>query len=360
MSRFVDAARLHKEQLVLAAELSRETTPLIDERFLSMAQRATDKPGAFFSCIDSELLKGETRPESVNHHLTFLPPNPATTLEIDQQLEKVDIMLSPQASVLTKIIGDYADNQNIFERLKKRSDKSGEKFVFVSNHLKLPDQGFTMGLLQKAAREQGIDRLEHNLTVVVGRLIGYFMLDGVDAKGGVVSENVIDDILRKAGSVLKTFPRSGSESMEEGEDKNEDEEALTLFRKICNQRTKHVFQELIESREGRIMCMAPSGAEDKLVGDTVQMSRFGEGTADLMVAASRAGATIVPMFVDFDLGANLLVPLDPIGPGGLNSREDCDEIGDLIAREGTYARGAALAKNPEVERYKHTITYKNT
>lgn len=355
MSRFVNTARLHAEQLLLAAELSRETTPLIDERFLSMAQRAVSKPGAFFSCIDSELLEGGTRPDSVNHHRTFLPPNPTTTLEIDQQLEKVDAMLFPQASDLTRILGDYADNYNLFERVKKVGDKPGEKFIVVSNHLELPDQGFTMGLLQKAAREQGVDRLEHNLTVVVGRLIGYFMLDGVNATGDKTSENVIDDILRKAGSVLKTFPPSGSESMDEGE--KEDENALSVFRKICNQHTKHLFQELIESREGRFICMAPSGEQDKLVGDTVQMSRFGDKTTKLMITASQTGATILPLFVDFGLGANLVVPVDPIEPGSLNSREDCDEIGDVIAREGTYARGSALVTNPEVERYKHKIAY---
>lgn len=345
MNRFVDGIKHFGEGMVVATELARETTPLIDERFLAIGRRAisgSDNP--FFGIIEESQLQGDQRPESVRHSLTLLQPNALNTTEVDERLGLVDLMLGEQATELTAAFHDYATEHSIFERMKSTPTKQGEKFVVVSNHLELPDQGFTLGLWQKAGREAGFDRLEHHLTVVVGRLIGYYQLG--DA-------NVVDDILRKAGSVLKTFPAGGSESM------TEDEQALSLFRKICNHRTKDAFGELIESREGRIICMAPSGEQDHLdrKRGVVTMRRFGGGTSEMMIDASQQGATIIPIFVDYAPDGSVAKLLDPIGPGALTNRQDCDEIGTQIASAGSYARGAAYAQNPRIQRFHSAIEY---
>ena len=48
---------------------------------------------------------------------------------------------------------------------------------------------------------------------MIGRLLGYLEVMGL---------NVIDDILRKAANVLKTFPVSGGEAVNEGDITDED------------------------------------------------------------------------------------------------------------------------------------------
>lgn len=345
MSKVFDRAKQFADEARLAAELAHEATPLIDERFLAIGRRVIEaSSNPFFSIIDEPLLRGESRPESVNHHLTLLHPNPQSTQEVSDQLNKVDLMLGNEAIELTDTFGAYAKKHDLFERMRATPNKPGEKFIVVSNHLELQDQGFTLGLWQKAGREQGYDRLENHLTVVVGRLIGYYQLG---------EENVVDDILRKAGSVLKTFPSGGTEAL------TEDEQMLGLFRKICNHRTKEAFKELLESREGRIICMAPSGEQDKLdkVSGDVMMRRFGAGTSDMMIAASESGATIVPIFVDYQLGANIVRLLDPIHPGAVKNRDNCDEVGRRIATAGTGARGEARIRYPDEQRFLHNIRY---
>lgn len=209
MNKVFDRARQYADEARLAAELAHEATPMIDERFLSIGRRVIQaSANPFFSIIDEQKLTGDTRPESVNHHLTLLQPNAHSTQDVSDQLAKVDLMLGAEAVELTQTFSEYASKHQIFERMKSTPDHKGEKFIVVSNHLELQDQGFTLGLWQKAGRLQGYDRLENHLTVVVGRLIGYYQLG---------DENVVDDILRKAGSVLKTFPAGGTEALTEDE-----------------------------------------------------------------------------------------------------------------------------------------------
>lgn len=344
MSRFIDSAKRITEATRIAAELGNETTPLIDERFLSMAERATSQEGSFFNAIGRTAL-AEQRPDSVNHDLTLLPPNTLSDQETLGILGLVDLMLTAeQSGNLTEQFAAFTAEHQIFERIKANPEKPGDDFIVVSNHLQLPDQGFTMGLFHKAAREQGLDRLENYLTGVVGRLIGYYQLGDV---------NVVDGILRKAGSILKTFPSGGTEAM------SEDEQALSLFRAICNHRTKLAFAELLASREGRIVCMNPSGEEDKYnpTLNAIVMRRFGKGTCDMLVDASQSGATIVPLFADYGPDDSIVSFLPPIEPGAIQSREDCDLLGESIAATGTFERGRASLEKPDITRYKQKIVY---
>lgn len=340
MSKLSDTASNYIQEVRIAAELGNEATPLIDEQFLAMGRVALrTSPSPFFSLIGSESLAGPERPESVDHHRTLLQPNAISTSEIDGALGLVDLMLGEQAQELTAQFQEYASRHDIFERVQ-----TGEKFIVVSNHLELPDQGFTMGLWQKAAREVGLDRLENHLTVVVGRLIGYYQLGDT---------NVLDGILRKAGSVLKTFPSGGSEAMPEHE------QVLRLFRRICNHRTKEAFEELISSPEGRIICMAPSGAQDRLKAaeGLVQMSEFGKGTTEMIAHASQHGATIVPIFVDYAPDRSIAVLLPPVPSGDVQTTDHCHDLGRAIARSGTFARGQAYQARPDIERFQHPVAY---
>lgn len=344
MIRFIDASKNLVEAARNAAELAGEATPHIDERFLAIGRRViaqSDNP--FFKIIDEKILE-ESRPDSVNHRLTLLQPNALTTEDLEDKLGLVDIMLGDQAPELTEAFGNYADKHRLFERIGSTPEKPGEKFLVVSNHLELPDQGFTLGLWQKAGRERGFDKLESHLTVVVGRLIGYYQLG--DA-------NVVDDILRKAGSVLKTFPSGGTEAM------TEDEIALSIFRKISNHRTKEVFNDLLDAHNGRIICMAPSGEQDRYdpQNNVVRMRRFGAGTSEMMIDASEKGATIIPIFVDYSDGSNIVKLLDPVEPGSVRTREDCDKIGNTIAHHGTFARGEEHSKHPDIKRFGAGIVY---
>ena len=337
------ASRLTTE-VRAARELGHETTPVIDDLFLTLGRQALGRSeGSFFNLIDSSLLTGDLRPESVDHHRTILQPNAVTSEEVEKTLGLVDLMLGPQAGVLTEQFKNYAETNEIFARMQ-----AGEKFLVVSNHLELPDQGFTLGLWQKAARDEGLDRLEHQLTVIIGRLIGYYQLGDT---------NVMDGILRKAGSVLKTFPVSGTEKLDEAS--TEAIAKLRLFRKICNERSKDALRDLMTSPEGRMVCMAGSGTQDRFdpTDGAVHMEPFGSGTCEMIIDSSTHGATVIPLFADYAPDHSIVRILPPIQPKSLVTRADCDEIGRQIAGEGSHARGAAYAEHPDIERFFHPIIY---
>ena len=324
-------------------ELAGEASPIVDEQFLSIAYRQAED-GGFFQVIDRTYLEGDRRPDSIKHtpgH-TLLPPNPYSNREMADTLGLIDLMLPGQVEDLMAVFSKEAQNLRLFERIESTPDSHGGKFLIVSNHLDLPDQGFTMGFLHRVAAEQGFDRLEHHLIGVVGRLIGYFNLGQL---------NVVDGILRKVGSVLKTFPSSGSESMTEDE-----QEVLSLFRRVCNNQTKQVFAEVMDFRDGQIICMAPSGEEDKFDPsmDIVRMRAFGDGTNELIIEACDKGAVIIPVFVDYGPEASIVRFL---GERTVASRDGCHDVGRDIAAVGTYARAEAKQNHPGVDRFNYPVTY---
>ena len=138
--------------------------------------------------------------------------------------------------------------------------RDGAKYVFPSNHLALPDQGFTLGYFHKAAHAcSEVDRLENYTTVMVGRLLGYYAVGGL---------NVIDGILRKAAGLLKTFPVSGGETLDESRIGEDDLDLLLrLFRKMCNHQTKQEFDRLMRSSTGHMVLLAGGGSHDVLHPD---------------------------------------------------------------------------------------------
>ena len=89
---------------------------------------------------------------------------------------------------------------------------------------------------------------------MIGRLLGYLEVMGL---------NVIDDILRKAANVLKTFPVSGGEAVNEGDITDEDlNRRVKAFRKRQNARTRGEFMNLMTSDHGHIVIEAGSGSRD--------------------------------------------------------------------------------------------------
>lgn len=337
----------HVRNLITAGkavlELAGEASPVIDEQFMGIASRQARR-GGFFSVIDPAFLEGELRPDSIRHtpgH-TLLPPNLYSNHELESVLGLMDLMLPGQVDELTSTFSEKADQLELFDRIRSSSSKHGEKIIVVSNHLNLPDQGFTMGFFHRAAAVRGVDRLEHHLVGVVGRLIGYFTLG---------KSNVVDDILRKVGSVLKTFPSGGTESLTEAE-----QEALSLFRRVCNHHTRQVFGDLMELRDGRIICMAPSGEEDTFEEGKgiVRMRAFSQGTNGLIVDACAKGAVVLPVFVDYGPGASIVRFLEE---RTVASQEDCHEVGREIAAVGTYARAETKQLHPEIDRFNFPITY---
>jgi hypothetical protein len=89
---------------------------------------------------------------------------------------------------------------------------------------------------------------------MIGRLLGYLEVMGL---------NVIDDILRKAANVLKTFPVSGGEAVNEGDITDEDlNRRVKGFRKRQNARTRAEFMNLMTSDHGHIVIEAGSGSRD--------------------------------------------------------------------------------------------------
>ena len=89
---------------------------------------------------------------------------------------------------------------------------------------------------------------------MIGRLLGYLEVMGL---------NVIDDVLRHAGNVLKTFPVSGGEAVNEGDITDEDlNRRVRNFRKHQNARTREEFLNLMTSDHGHIVIEAGSGSRD--------------------------------------------------------------------------------------------------
>ncbi len=335
-------AQLLAESVKIALELGRDTTPHIDAQFMAIAEREAAKDGGLFSVIDRELLEGPNRPDAIRHDLTLLQPNAVTNQEIADTLFLVDLMLGEQVPEITEQFAAATDKVGIFERLQHDRKRASGKLIVVSNHLELSDQGFTMGFLHKAAEEHGVERLENYLTAVIGRVVGYF---------NFTEKNVIDGILRKAGSILKTFPSGGSEALTEDEQK-----ALRLFREICNHHTKQAFAELIGAQNGRIITMAPSGEQDRYDAEenVVRMRSFGKGTCNMIIDACMQGATVLPVFVDYGPSNSIVEFLDTCSPTSIDA---CHEIGQQIAAVGTEARANKAKELPDEKRFAAAVSY---
>ena len=300
---------------------------------------------SIFNPISEERIAARPRMDAINHDKAFLGPNSLSTAEIETALALLGILHGEHEAGNIAVFAEFAEREKLFERLA-----DGQSFILVGSHLEFQDVGFNLGYLTRAAHQHGFDRLEGRITLMIGRLLGYLEVMGL---------NVIDDILRRASSVLKTFPVSGGEAINEGDITDEDlNRRMKAFRKKQNERTREEFMNLITSDHGHIVIEAGSGSRDaKDEHGHIVMEPFGHGTREDLYLAVRSGAVVYPVFGDY--GDTEQPSVVEIGPAidHLDSPEDAHSIGEMIAAMGNRARGAASERHPDVARFKIPIRY---
>jgi hypothetical protein len=302
---------------------------------------------SIFNPIAPETIAITPRMDAINHDQVFLRSTPMSAADTEAALGLLEILHGDFAVPNIEAFVEFTNREKLFERLA-----DGQSFVFVGSHLEFQDVGFNLGYLTRAAHQKGFDRLDTRTTLMIGRLLGYLEVMGL---------NVIDDILRKAANVLKTFPVSGGEAVNEGDITNEDlNRRVRAFRRRQNARTRAEFMNLMTSNHGHIVIEAGSGSRDaKDAHGFVVMEPFAAGTREDLYDAVRAGAAIYPIFCDY--GDRHEPSIVEFGPEirHLDSPHHAHAIGEMIAGMGNRARGAASQKYPDVRRFKTPIRYGN-
>ena len=302
---------------------------------------------SIFNPIAPEKITASPRMDAINHDQAFLRSTPMSAAETEAALGLLEILHGDFAAPNTKTFIEFAEREKLFERLV-----DGQSFIFVGSHLEFQDVGFNLGYLTRAAQHQGFDRLDTRTTLMIGRLLGYLEVMGM---------NVIDDILRKAANVLKTFPVSGGEAVNEGDITDEDlNRRVKAFRRRQNAWTRSEFMNLMTSNHGHIVIEAGSGSRDaKDANGYVVMEPFAQGTREDLYNAAREGASIYPVFGDYgDRNEPSVIEFGP-EVRHLDSPHHAHAIGEMIASIGTRARGAASLRHPDVPRFEIPIRYGN-
>ena len=300
---------------------------------------------SIFNPISRATIAATPRLDAINHDQAFLRSSPMSAADTETALGLLEILHGEFATPNVEAFVEFTNREKFFERLA-----DGQSFIFVGSHLEFQDVGFNLGYLTRAAQLRGFDRLDTRTTLMIGRLLGYLEVTGL---------NVIDDILRKVANVLKTFPVSGGEAVNEGDITDEDlNRRVRAFRKRQNARTRSEFMNLVTSNLGHIVIEAGSGSRDaKDSHGYVVMEPFATGTREDLYLASRAGAAIYPIFGDY--GNRDEPSVVQFGPEirHLTSPHHAHSIGEMIASMGNRARGAASQQHPEVARFRIPIRY---
>ncbi len=163
---------------------------------------------SIFNPISPETIVATPRMDAINHDQVFLRSSPMSAADTEAALGLLEILHGDFAVPNIAAFVEFTNREKLFERLA-----NGQSFILVGSHLEFQDVGFNLGYLTRAAHHKGFDRLDTRTTLMIGRLLGYLEVMGL---------NVIDDVLRKAANVLKTFPVSGGEAVNEGDITNED------------------------------------------------------------------------------------------------------------------------------------------
>lgn len=300
---------------------------------------------SIFNPISPEALTATPRMDAINHDQAFLRSCPLSSAESEATLGLLEILHGDFVAPNIEAFVAFTEQEQLFERLA-----AGQSFIFVGSHLEFQDVGFNLGYLTRAAQRKGIDRLDTRTTLMIGRLLGYLEVMGL---------NVIDDILRKVANVLKTFPVSGGEAVNEGDITDEDLSLrIKAFRKRQNAQTRSEFMNLMTSDHGHIVIEAGSGSRDaKDAHGYVVMEPFAPGTREDLYLAAKAGAAIYPVFGDY--GNREEPSIVEFGPEirSIDSPQHAHAIGEMIASIGNRARGAASREYPDVPRFRIPIRY---
>ncbi|MEP6622879.1 MAG: hypothetical protein ABJC79_00405 [Acidimicrobiia bacterium] len=302
---------------------------------------------SIFNPIAAKALHAKPRIDAINHDQVFLRSCAMSTAETETALGLLEILHGDFAPPNVDAFVQFTERENFFERLA-----AGQAFVFVGSHLEFQDVGFNLGYLTRAAQRSGFDRLDTRTTLMIGRLLGYLEVMGL---------NVIDDILRPVANVLKTFPVSGGEAVNEGDITDEDlNRRVRNFRKRQNARTREEFMNLMTSDHGNVVIEAGSGSRDaKDAHGFVVMEPFAAGTREDLFLAVQAGAAIYPIFGDY--GNRDEPSVVEFGPEirHLASANHAHSIGEMIASMGNRSRGIASQTYPDVHRFRTPIRYGN-
>ncbi len=298
-----------------------------------------------FEPIPRDAITVTPRKDAINHDQAFLRSTPLSSAETEASLALLEILHGQFAAANVRAFVEFTEREKFFERLV-----DGQSFILVGSHLEFQDVGFNLGYLTRAAQQRGFDRLDTRTTLMIGRLLGYLEVMGL---------NVIDDVLRKAANVLKTFPVSGGEAVNEGDITDEDlNRRVRNFRRRQNAGTRSEFMNLMTSDHGHIVIEAGSGSRDaKDAHGFVVMEPFAQGTREDLFDAVRAGASIYPVFGDY--GDREEPSIVEFGPEirNLDSPHHAHAIGEMIAGMGNRARGAASQRHPDVRRFRTPIRY---
>lgn len=300
---------------------------------------------SIFNPIPAEVMAARPRPDAIDHDQAFLRSSPLSAQETQAALGLLAILHGRHAEANTQVFVEFAERERLFERLA-----AGQSFMFVGSHLEFQDVGFNLGYLTQAAHRAGFDRLDTRTTVMIGRLLGYLEVMGM---------NVIDDILRKAANVLKTFPVSGGEAVNEGDITDEDlNRRVRNFRRKQNARTREELMHLMRSNHGHLVIEAGSGSRDaKDEHGNIVMEPFAHGTREDLFQATQLGASIYPIFGDYGdhESPSVVVIGDEIT--SLASAEHAHVVGEVIAAMGNRARAKAAIDHPDVARFQVPIRY---
>jgi hypothetical protein len=300
---------------------------------------------SIFEPIPRAAITATPRKDAINHDQVFLRSTPMSAAETEAALGLLEILHGDFADANVAAFAAFTEREKLFERLA-----DGQSFILVGSHLEFQDVGFNLGYLTRAAQRRGLDRLDTRTTLLIGRLLGYLEVMGL---------NVIDDVLRKAANVLKTFPVSGGEAVNEGDITDEDlNRRVKAFRRRQNARTRSEFMNLVTSDHGHIVIEAGSGSRDaKDEHGFVVMEPFAHGTREDLYDAVRAGASIYPVFGDYgDRDEPSIVEFGP-EIRHLDSPHHAHSIGEMIAGMGNRARGVASQQHPDVRRFRTPIRY---
>ena len=300
---------------------------------------------SIFNPISRAAIAVTPRKDAINHDQAFLRSTPMSSAETETSLALLEILHGDHAAANIQAFVDFTEREKFFDRLV-----DGQSFIFVGSHLEFQDVGFNLGYLTRAAQRRGFDRIDTRTTLMIGRLLGYLEVMGL---------NVIDDVLRNAANVLKTFPVSGGEAVNEGDITDEDlNRRVKNFRRRQNAQTRAEFMNLMTSDHGHIVIEAGSGSRDaKDAHGFVVMEPFGQGTREDLYDAVRAGAAVYPVFGDY--GDRNEPSLIEFGEEirHLRSAHHAHGIGEIIAGMGNRARGAASDRHPDVRRFRTPIRY---
>ena len=300
---------------------------------------------SIFNAITARAIAATPRMDAINHDQAFLRSSPMSVAESEAALGLLEILHGDFSAPNIEAFVEFTDREKFFERLE-----AGQSFIFVGSHLEFQDVGFNVGYLTRAAQRRGYDHLDTRTTLMIGRLLGYLEVMGL---------NVIDDILRKVANVLKTFPVSGGEAVNEGDITDEDlNRRVKAFRKRQNARTRGEFMNLMTSNHGHVVIEAGSGSRDaKDAHGDVVMEPFAAGTREDLYLAARAGAAIYPIFGDYGNREEPSIVEFGREIRHLASPNHAHSIGEMIASMGNRARGAASQQHPGVARFRIPIRY---